>query len=53
MVYVNAAFSQLTGYAASALIGTNLRMLQGEDREQECATAPERRRWSAASRAAC
>jgi diguanylate cyclase (GGDEF)-like protein/PAS domain S-box-containing protein len=35
VVYVNAAFSQLTGYAASALLGTNLRMLQGEDRQQE------------------
>jgi diguanylate cyclase (GGDEF)-like protein/PAS domain S-box-containing protein len=35
VVYVNAAFTQLTGYAASALLGTNLRLLQGEDRQQE------------------
>src|SRR5689334_2852469 len=38
VVYVNAAFSQLTGYAASSLLGTNLRMLQGEDRNQEART---------------
>src|SRR4051812_12861534 len=35
VVYVNAAFTQLTGYAAGSLIGTNLRSLQGEDRNQE------------------
>ncbi len=32
VVYVNAAFCQLTGYQSSALIGTNLRLLQGADR---------------------
>ena len=35
VVYVNAAFAQLTGYATGSLIGTNLRSLQGEDRNQE------------------
>jgi diguanylate cyclase (GGDEF)-like protein/PAS domain S-box-containing protein len=35
VVYVNAALTQLTGYAASALLGTNLRLLQGDDRQQE------------------
>ena len=35
VVYVNAAFSQLTGYAPSAVVGTNLRLLQGADRQQE------------------
>ncbi len=33
--YVNAAFEQMTGYAAAELIGTNLRFLQGTDRDQE------------------
>jgi diguanylate cyclase (GGDEF)-like protein/PAS domain S-box-containing protein len=35
VVYVNAAFCQLTGYQSSALLGTNLRLLQGVDRQQE------------------
>jgi diguanylate cyclase (GGDEF)-like protein/PAS domain S-box-containing protein len=35
VIYVNAAFEQLTGYSAADVIGTNLRMLQGEDRDQE------------------
>lgn len=35
VVYVNAAFTQLTGYPAGALVGTNLRTLQGEDRQQD------------------
>lgn len=35
VVYANAAFSQLCGYPTSALLGTNLRILQGADREQE------------------
>src|ERR1041384_4941270 len=35
VVYVNAAFTQLTGYQASSLMGTNLRTLQGEDRNQD------------------
>jgi len=34
-VYVNAAFAQMCGYPAAALLGTNLRILQGTDREQE------------------
>ena len=34
VVYVNPAFCRLTGYEASELVGKNLRMLQGEDREQ-------------------
>jgi diguanylate cyclase (GGDEF)-like protein/PAS domain S-box-containing protein len=35
VVYVNAAFERLTGYAASELLGSDLRRLQGTDREQE------------------
>lgn len=35
VIYANAAFAQLCGYPAAALVGTNLRMLQGNDREQE------------------
>ena len=35
VVYLNAAFERLTGYAASELLGTDLRQLQGSDREQE------------------
>src|SRR5215210_4761728 len=35
VVYVNAAFAQLCGYPAAALLGSNLRMLQGTDRDQE------------------
>lgn len=35
VVYVNPAFAAMTGYSASALIGTNLRTLQGNDRAQE------------------
>lgn len=35
VVYVNAAFEDLTGFAASELLGRNLRHLQGGDREQE------------------
>ncbi len=35
VIYVNAAFAQLCGYPVSALLGSNLRMLQGTDREQE------------------
>ena len=34
LVYVNAAFERLTGYAAGELLGTDLRRLQGIDREQ-------------------
>ncbi len=35
VVYANAAFVQLSGYALSALLGRNLRMLQGNDQDQE------------------
>ncbi|MEP7245833.1 MAG: diguanylate cyclase [Gammaproteobacteria bacterium] len=35
VVYVNAAFLQMTGFTAPALLGTNLRTLQGTDRQQE------------------
>lgn len=34
LVYVNPAFERLTGYPASALLGRNLRFLQGDDRDQ-------------------
>ena len=37
-VYVNAAFAQMCGYPAAALLGTNLRILQGTDRDQEART---------------
>ena len=35
VVYVNPAFESLTGYAAADLLGKNLRLLQGDDREQD------------------
>ena len=35
VVYVNAAFERLSGYGATELLGRNLRMMQGTDREQE------------------
>jgi diguanylate cyclase (GGDEF)-like protein/PAS domain S-box-containing protein len=35
VVYADAAFEQRTGYNAAELKGTNLRLLQGSDREQE------------------
>jgi two-component system cell cycle response regulator len=35
VVYANTAFERLTGYEARELIGTDLRRLQGTDREQE------------------
>ncbi len=35
LVYANAAFERLTGFALSELLGTDLRRLQGSDREQE------------------
>ena len=34
VVYVNPAFCRLTGYEMPELVGKNLRMLQGSDREQ-------------------
>jgi diguanylate cyclase (GGDEF)-like protein/PAS domain S-box-containing protein len=35
VVYVNQGFEQLTGYSLSDLKGRNLRLLQGEDRDQD------------------
>jgi two-component system cell cycle response regulator len=35
VVYVNTALEQMTGYAAAELLGTNMRLLQGNDRDQE------------------
>jgi diguanylate cyclase (GGDEF)-like protein/PAS domain S-box-containing protein len=35
VVYVNSGFASLTGYTAADLIGRNLRMLQGDDRDQD------------------
>jgi diguanylate cyclase (GGDEF)-like protein/PAS domain S-box-containing protein len=35
VVYVNAAFERMTGYSGAELIGRNLRLLQGADRDQE------------------
>lgn len=35
VLYVNAAFVQMCGYPAAALLGSNLRILQGGDRDQE------------------
>jgi len=38
VIFVNTAFSQMCGYPAAALLGTNLRVLQGTDRDQEART---------------
>ena len=35
VVYANAAFASMSGYAVDALLGKNLRILQGNDREQD------------------
>ena len=35
VVYVNTAFTLLSGYPAATLLGSNLRILQGTDRDQE------------------
>ncbi len=35
LVYANAAFERLTGYTSAELLGADLRMLQGSDRDQE------------------
>jgi diguanylate cyclase (GGDEF)-like protein/PAS domain S-box-containing protein len=35
VLYVNAAFEQLTGYGAAEIVGANLRLLQGADRDQD------------------
>ncbi len=35
VIYVNPSFEALTGFCAADLVGRNLRLLQGEDREQD------------------
>lgn len=35
VIYVNAAFATMSGYTVDALLGKNLRILQGNDREQD------------------
>jgi diguanylate cyclase (GGDEF)-like protein/PAS domain S-box-containing protein len=35
VIYANAAFAQMCGYPVAAILGTNLRVLQGRDRDQE------------------
>jgi diguanylate cyclase (GGDEF)-like protein/PAS domain S-box-containing protein len=35
VVFVNAAFERMTGYTSAELLGKNLRLLQGADRDQE------------------
>jgi diguanylate cyclase (GGDEF)-like protein/PAS domain S-box-containing protein len=35
VVYVNRAFTEMCGYPAESLLGANLRMLQGADRDQQ------------------
>jgi diguanylate cyclase (GGDEF)-like protein/PAS domain S-box-containing protein len=35
VVYVNPGFETLTGYSSADLLGKNLRLLQGDDREQD------------------
>ncbi|HKT71966.1 MAG TPA: diguanylate cyclase [Steroidobacteraceae bacterium] len=35
VIYANAAFAQMCGYPVAALLGTNLRMLQSNDRDQD------------------
>ena len=35
VLFVNPAFAQMCGYPVAALLGTNLRILQGTDRDQE------------------
>ncbi|TLY53794.1 MAG: PAS domain S-box protein [Gammaproteobacteria bacterium] len=38
VLFVNPAFVDMCGYPAAALLGTNLRILQGTDRDQEART---------------
>jgi diguanylate cyclase (GGDEF)-like protein/PAS domain S-box-containing protein len=38
VLFVNNAFAEMCGYPAAALVGNNLRMLQGTDRDQEART---------------
>jgi diguanylate cyclase (GGDEF)-like protein/PAS domain S-box-containing protein len=52
VVYANAAFCKLTGYEVAELLGKNLRILQGEDREQpELASLRDSLRHAEAARA--
>ncbi len=37
-LFVNAAFAQMCGYPVAALLGSNLRILQGTDRDQDART---------------
>lgn len=50
VIYLNAAFERLTGYQAAELLGGNLRLLQGMDRDQE---ARKRMREAIASGETC
>jgi diguanylate cyclase (GGDEF)-like protein/PAS domain S-box-containing protein len=38
VLFVNAAFAQMCGYPVAALLGSNLRILQGTDRDQDART---------------
>lgn len=38
VLFVNSAFAEMCGYPAATLVGNNLRMLQGTDRDQEART---------------
>src|SRR5882762_7215739 len=38
VLFVNSSFADMCGYPAAALLGTNLRILQGTDRDQEART---------------
>jgi diguanylate cyclase (GGDEF)-like protein/PAS domain S-box-containing protein len=52
VVYANVAFCKLTGYELGELVGKNLRMLQGDDRDQpELVTLRDALRHSEATRA--
>ncbi|HEY5263760.1 MAG TPA: PAS domain-containing protein, partial [Steroidobacteraceae bacterium] len=35
VIYANPGFEALTGYSSAELLGRNLRLLQGEDRDQD------------------
>ena len=51
-VFVNGAFAQMCGFPVSALLGSNLRVLQGTDRDQD-ARARLREAVEKASRRVC